>query len=44
LLGSVPLTDSLAAIAQAQRFTVDSNLPNFEYENWSFTGGLTWRF
>jgi hypothetical protein len=44
LLGSVPLTDSLAVIAQAQRFNVDSNLPNFEFENWSFTGGLTWRF
>jgi hypothetical protein len=44
LLGSVPLTDTLAVIAQTQRFTVDSNLPNFEYSNWAFTGGLTWRF
>jgi hypothetical protein len=44
LLGVVPITDSLSALAQAQRYIVNSNLPNFEYSNWAFTGGLTWRF
>lgn len=44
LFGIVPVTDALAVTAQAQRFLVDSNLPNFEYRNWAFTGGLTWRF
>lgn len=44
LLGTVPVTDSLSLIAQAQRYIVNSNLPNFEYGNWAFTGGLTWRF
>ncbi len=43
-LGTVPVTDSLSVIAQAQRFLVDSNLPNFKYNNWALTGGLTWRF
>jgi hypothetical protein len=43
-LGTVPMTDALSLIAQAQRFIVDSNIPNFEYDNWAFTGGLTWRF
>jgi hypothetical protein len=44
LLGTVPLTDSLSVLAQAQHYIVNSNLPNFEYSNWAFTGGLTWRF
>lgn len=44
LFGIAPVTDALAVTAQAQRFLVDSNLPNFEYRNWAFTGGLTWRF
>lgn len=44
LLGTVPVTDSLSLLAQAQRYIVNSNLPNFEYGNWAFTGGLTWRF
>jgi hypothetical protein len=44
LLGTVPVTESLSVIAQAQRFLVDSNLPNFKYNNWALTGGLSWRF
>jgi Tetratricopeptide repeat len=44
LLGTVPVTDSLSVIAQVQRYLVDSNLPNFEYNNWALTSGLSWRF
>lgn len=43
-IGTVPVTGSLEFIAQAQRYLVDSNLPNFAYNNWALTGGLTWRF
>ncbi|HEX2115395.1 MAG TPA: tetratricopeptide repeat protein [Alphaproteobacteria bacterium] len=44
VLGTAPITDSLSVLAQAQRFNVSSNLPNFEYNNWALTGGLSWRF
>jgi hypothetical protein len=44
LLGTVPITDSFSVITQAQRFLVDSNLPNFKYNNWALTGGISWRF
>jgi len=44
ILGTVPLTDSLSVLAQAQRFNVNSNLPNFAYNNWALTGGISWRF
>jgi hypothetical protein len=44
ILGTAPVTDSLSVLAQAQRFNVSSNLPNFEYNNWALTGGISWRF
>ena len=44
ILTTVPVTDTLSFLAQAQRFNVGSNLPNFEYNNWALTGGLSWRF
>ena len=44
ILTTVPVTDTLSLLAQAQRFNVGSNLPNFEYNNWALTGGLSWRF
>jgi hypothetical protein len=44
ILGTVPVTDTLSLLAQAQRFNVSSNLPNFEYNNWALTGGISWRF
>lgn len=43
-LTTVPVTGTLALLAQAQRFIVNSNIPNFEYNNWALTGGLTWNF
>jgi hypothetical protein len=44
VIGTVPITDTVSVITQAQRFLVDSNLPNFKYNNWALTGGLSWRF
>jgi tetratricopeptide (TPR) repeat protein len=44
LFNTVPLTDSLSFVGQVQRFLVDSNLPNFKYNNWSVSAGLSWQF
>ena len=44
LVGNVPLSGDLSLFAQAQRARVDSNLPNFKYNNWALTSGLSLRF
>jgi hypothetical protein len=44
LVGNVPLNGDVSLFAQAQRSRVDSNLPNFKYNNWALTSGLSLRF
>jgi hypothetical protein len=44
LLLTVPVTDDLALIATAGYTLVDSNLPNYEYDNYSASVGVIRRF
>jgi hypothetical protein len=44
LVGTVPITGDVSLFTQAQRSRVESNLPNFKYNNWAFTSGLSLRF
>ncbi len=43
-LTAIPLWRTLSLIAAAQRIVVDSSLPNFKYNNTSFSIGLSYRF
>jgi hypothetical protein len=44
LVNVTQITDDFSFFAQAQRYIVDSNLPNFKYNNWALTAGVTWTF
>ncbi len=40
----IGLAEDWSLIVNLQRFVVDSNLPNYEYDNWSATVGAAWSF
>lgn len=42
--GSLPLTDSISFIVQGGYTRRDSNLPNYEFDNWFGMTALAWRF
>jgi hypothetical protein len=44
LVNVTQITHDFSFFAQAQRYIVDSNLPNFKYNNWALTAGVTWSF
>jgi hypothetical protein len=44
VINSIPVVETLSVFTQVQRFDVDSNLPNFKYDNWALSAGLSWRF
>lgn len=44
IINNIPVVDTLSMFTQVQRFNVDSNLPNFRYDNWALSAGLSWRF
>ncbi len=42
--GSLPLTESISFIVQGGYTRRDSNLPNYEFDNWFGMTALAWRF
>ena len=44
LVGTVPLSDRISLVTTGVYKKVRSNLPNFTYDNWSFTLGLAVQF
>lgn len=44
LVNVVQITDEFSVFTQAQRYVIDSNLPNFKYNNWALSAGVTWSF
>jgi tetratricopeptide (TPR) repeat protein len=44
LVNVAQITDEFSVFTQVQRYLVDSNLPNFTYNNWALSAGVTWSF
>lgn len=44
LVNVAQITDEFSFFTQVQRYLVDSNLPNFTYNNWALSAGVTWSF
>jgi hypothetical protein len=40
----IPISDSWFLVQQVDRLVIDSNLPNYQRQDWSLLGAVRWRF